>query len=128
MPLLIGRWEAEAEGRLICMAITGPSHQVPPQRHRLAIKATTQFGRRSLKLFATSVLLLVAVVVAGMAVGQGVLLTLIAVAAVVAALAGSVLAVVAIVRHGERGLNVYGGLALSVFIFLLLLHPFFVSD
>lgn len=57
-----------------------------------------------------------------------VLLTLIAVAAVLAALAGSVLAVAAIVRHGERSLTVYGGLALSILILLLLLHPLFISD
>jgi hypothetical protein len=105
-----------------------PTHPVPPQRHRLAISATTQLGTRSLQAFAASVLLLMAVVIAGIAVGQGVLLTLIAVAAVLAALAGSVLAVVAIVRDGERALYVYGGLAISVLILLLLLHPLFISD
>lgn len=110
------------------MATSSSSHQVPPQRHRLAVKATTQLGWRSLQLFVTSVVLLVAVVIAGLAVGQGVLLTLIAVAAVLAALAGCVLAVVAIVRHGERALTVYGGLAFSVLILLLLLHPLFISD
>ena len=100
---------------------------MPPQRHP-AVKATTQSGRRSLQLLAASVLLLAAVVIAGIAVGQGVLLTLIAVAAVLAALVSSVLAVVAIVRHEERALNVYGGLTLSVLVLLLLLHPLFISD
>jgi hypothetical protein len=109
------------------MAIPNSRHPMHGQ-HRVSVKATTQFGRRSLQLFTTAVLLLVAVVIAGIAVGQGVLLTLIAVAAVLAALAGSVLAVVAIVRHGERALVVCGGLVLSTVILLVLLHPLFISD
>ncbi len=110
------------------MATPSSRHQVPPQRQRLAVKATTPLGIWSLRLFAASVLLLVAVVIVGMAVGQGVLMTLVAIAAVLAALAGSVLAVVAIVRHGERAFNVFAGLMLCVLILLLLLHPLFISD
>ena len=89
---------------------------------------TTRLGKWSLRSFVASVLFFVAAIVVLNTVGQGLVVTLLGIAAAGGALACSVLAVVAIFRHGERTLNVYGGLALSALFLILLLHSLFISD